>query len=254
MIFSIQRFVEDHLERRGFDDTDQYGLRVARAFDQRGSGASEGTLAGAFARIRTVFFRKHRKLDRSEFELRLARLLKRKFKKKLESPYLITFRNGLGPARNRIRHRRRSIGALLYEFQRAVEGKAVDAFWKSRRQGRLRPSPEKIGQALLAVFAKGVIGDSGLVLREMSSGIGFVDVGLSFGGVLHLVELKIMKSAATGANQLSQYMRTERRREGWLLLLDVRRTQDVVPQTFTSAAGVVRTVLVNLNPQAPHAT
>lgn len=130
----------------------------------------------------------------------------------------------------------------------------MDAFWKSRRQNRLMPGPEKIGQALLAVFAKGVIGPNGLVVREMASGIGFVDVGLSFGGVLHLVELKIMKSAVVGANQLSLYMRTEGRREGWLLLLDVRRTQDPVPQSFTSSTGAVRTVVINLNPPVPHAT
>lgn len=86
MIFAIQRFVEDHLEHRGLDDSDQYGLRVAQAFDQRGSGASDDALARAFARIRTVFFRKHRELDRSEFELRLVRLLKRKFKKNLSRP------------------------------------------------------------------------------------------------------------------------------------------------------------------------
>lgn len=61
----------------------------------------------------------------------------------------------------------------------------------------MRSRPEKIAQGLLAVFAKGVVGSDGLVLREIASGIGFVDVGVSFGGVLHLIELKILASGTS---------------------------------------------------------
>ncbi len=99
----------------------------------------------------------------------------------------------------------------MCEFKRAVEARAVDAFWDSRKKRILRSRPEKIAQGRLAVFARGVVGGDGLVLREIASGIGFVDVGVSFGGALHLIELKILKRQPTGANQLATYMTTEGR-------------------------------------------
>jgi len=128
----------------------------------------------------------------------------------------------LAPARVRLRAHRRSILALLAEFKKAVEARAVDAFWISRTKHRLRLKPEKIAQTLLAIFAKGALGRQGLVLREFASGIGFVDVGIAFASVLHLIELKILKGQLTGANQLAAYMRTEGRNEGWLVLIDTR--------------------------------
>ena len=51
---------------------------------------------------------------------------------------------------------RRSIAALLNEFRHAVEARAIDSFWISRKKRRLRARPETIAQALLAVFAKAV--------------------------------------------------------------------------------------------------
>jgi len=41
MIFSVQRFVEDLLERRGLADVDQYAIRVANVFERVRPGASE---------------------------------------------------------------------------------------------------------------------------------------------------------------------------------------------------------------------
>jgi hypothetical protein len=118
----------------------------------------------------------------------------------------------------------------------------------------LRPKPEKIAQALLAVFAKGVLGGDGLVLREVGSGIGFVDIGILFGRVLHLVELKVLKTQLSGAGQLATYMRTEGRKEGWLLLIDVRQTgrMAAIPTTVTTPAGQIRIVRVNANPPQPY--
>jgi hypothetical protein len=105
------------------------------------------------------------------------------------------------------------------------------------------------------MFARGVLGNDGLVMREIVSGIGFVDVGITFGKTLHLVELKILKGKLTGPNQLAAYMRTEQRREGWLLLIDVRKTRSVkntIPETIYTPEGVIRVVTVDANPAAPH--
>ena len=254
MIFSIQRFLEDHFERRGLTDVDQYAVRVASVFDRVGSRTSEETLARELGRLRTAFFRRNHDLDRKEFEARLAATLRRRFREIRNDASFKRLERGLAPARARFQARRRSIATLLSEFKRAVEARAVDAFWDSRRKHHPRPRPEKIAQGLLAVFAKGVIGNDGLVLREIASGIGFVDVGVSFGGVLHLVELKILKGRLTGANQLATYMRTEGRGEGWLVLIDVRkgRNLDTVPARLDTSAGPIRTLLLNVNPAPPH--
>jgi len=72
---------------------------------------------------------------------------------------------------------------------------------------------------------------------------------------LHLVELKILKGKLTGPNQLAAYMRTEQRREGWLLLIDVRKTRSAknkIPETIDTPEGVIRVVTVDANPAAPH--
>src|SRR2546425_5223688 len=178
MIFSVQRFLEDHFERRGLEDVDQYAIQVADVVERLGLRASEETPAHELGRLRTVFFRRNHDLNRKEFEARLASTLRRRFQKKKNDASFKGFERSLAPARARLRAHRRSILALLSEFKRAVEARAVDAFWKSRKKHRLRSRPEKIAQGLLAVFAKGVVGIDGLVLREIASGIGFVDVGV----------------------------------------------------------------------------
>ena len=62
-----------------------------------------------------------------------------------------------------------------------------------------------------------------MVMREFASGVGFVDVGISFGATLHLVELKILTGTLTAASQVATYMAMERRTTGWLLPVERRR-------------------------------
>jgi hypothetical protein len=164
MIFSVQRFVEDLLERRGLADVDQYAIRVANVFERVRPGASEKYLSRELSRIRTAFFRRNQQVVRKEFEAQLAGTLCRRFKKKKNNPGFHDFERSLAPARVRLRAHRRSILALLSEFKKAVEARAVDAFWISRTKHRLRLKPEKIAQTLLAIFAKGALaarGESG---------------------------------------------------------------------------------------------
>jgi hypothetical protein len=93
-----------------------------------------------------------------------------------------------------------------------------------------------------------------MVLREFASGVGFVDVGISFNGPLHLIELKVLKGQLLGARQLGQYMRLEARKVGWLLLIDARRAgrRAAIPSVIKVPEGVIRTVVVDVNPVPPH--
>lgn len=255
MIFSVQRFMEDYFARRGLTDADQYAIRVANVFGRMSSRGTQEGLLRDLSRIRTAFYRQNRQIQRREFERELAVKLRARFKKKRTDRVTDNFQDALGPTRARLRRKRRSIAVLLTEFKRAVESRAVDAFWDSRKQNVLRPRPEKIAQALLAVFAKGVLGTSGLVLREISSGIGFVDVGVTFGDVLHLIELKILKRRQIpGFNQLATYMKTEGRRKGWLVLIDSRHERDgvAIPLRMATPQGPIIVVVIEVNPTPPN--
>ena len=255
MIFSVQHFLEDHFERRRLADVDQYAIRVANLLERLGPKASEERLARELAGVRTAFFRRNREVRRKEFEAKLAATLKARFSKKKDDTAFRLFERALSPARARFRTRRRSIQALLLEFKRAVEARGVDVFWESRTKHRLRPRPEQVAQTLLAMFAKGVLGDDGLVLKEIASGIGFVDIGVVFSGVLHLIELKVLKGQLTGEIQLAAYMRTEGRNRGWLVLIDSRRrpAAAVVPTRIKTSAGLITTLMVDVNPPVPSA-
>lgn len=254
MIFSVQRFVEDYFERRGLADVDQYAIRVANQFDRLPANASVDTIANALASIRTTFFRRNREVTRRGFEAALADVLNRRFKKKRTSGAVASFERALPKARARVLSGRHSIDRLLLEFKRAVEARGVDAFWQSRVQNRLRARPESVAQALLAVFVKGVLGGGGLVLREFSSGTGFVDVGIVFSRVLHLIELKILTAKFVGVDQLERYMALEGRRSGWLLLIDARppTRRVVIPLSVSTGAGLIRVVTIDIHPLAPH--
>ena len=91
-------------------------------------------------------------------------------------------------------------------------------------------------------------------MREFASGVGFVDVGISFGSPLHLIELKILKGKLTGASQLATYMTRERRKTGWLILVDVRAStrRTAVPSRIATQAGTIRTLSIDVNPTPPH--
>ena len=155
MIFSVQRFLEDHLNTRNLVDVDQYAVRIANLYDQTRSAKRERQFLASMGRIRTVLFRNNPELDRATFERDLLRRLDDRFKKKIVAEEATVFPRGVSPERRSLlRAPRRNIRVLLNEFRSAVEARAVDSFWTSRKRGELRPRPEKIAQALLAVFAK----------------------------------------------------------------------------------------------------
>lgn len=148
-----------------------------------------------------------------------------------------------------------TIRRFLEEFKLTVQAEAVNSFWDSRAKGILTKRPEKLGQELLGVFANAKLASRGAAIREGTSGIGFVDVQVTFSsGLLHVVELKMLKGVSLpGSTQLATYMAQKKRKEGWLVLLDARRwsQKKPVPATILRPSGIIRTVLIELNPIPP---
>jgi hypothetical protein len=150
---------------------------------------------------------------------------------------------------------RLTIRKFLEEFKSTIEAEAVNSFWESRMKGRLKNRPEKLGQELFGVFARTRLASRGSAIREATSGIGFVDVLVTFSsGLIHVVELKMLKpSDVPGPAQLFTYMRHKQRREGWLVCFDARKSRGTtaVPRVINGTSGVIRTIVVNINPIAP---
>ncbi len=105
----------------------------------------------------------------------------------------------------------------------------------------------------MAMFIIGALRGRGILVRELNSGVGFVDIAVLRGTTLHLLELKVLRSKFTGARQLQAYMRTERRRVGWLVVFDGRAPNKKPPLRPVLAVpeGAIRTVTVDISPVAP---
>ena len=256
MIFAVQRFLEDHFSRGGFADADQYAVRLANLYGQRRWTGSKAAFEKAMHRIQTVFFKSNTIADRTDFETTLLDVLEGKFPKKKSNSLPTRFPGGVAAEEKEVAKTRLSVRGLLTLFKHAVESRAVDNFWRSRKTGKLTANPETAGQGLLSVFLQGVLnGRPGLAMREISSGVGWVDVMLILASTPHLLELKILRGSGTpGIKQLGTYMTNEGRGEGWLVLFDTRnpsRRTGIQPETLAIPAGIVRVVVIDVNPIPP---
>jgi hypothetical protein len=83
MIFSIQRDLEDHFNRCGLTDPDQYAVAVAKLYDRKRRGKTPDTFLSSMRTIRTAFFRTNGIAQRPTFERKLLTRLDGKFKKKV---------------------------------------------------------------------------------------------------------------------------------------------------------------------------
>lgn len=105
------------------------------------------------------------------------------------------------------------------------------------------------------MFASAKLEGRGIAVREPVVGIGFVDVLVIFSSrILHVVELKMLKGhAVPGPSQLAAYMNHKNRKEGWLVLFDARKSnrKGPVPQIIKGRQGVIRTVVIDVNPVPP---
>jgi hypothetical protein len=258
MIFSIQRFLEDHFSAAGWADRDQYAISLANLYDRRRARASRDEFLKLMHSAHTGFFKANR-LDRSGTEERLLALLDRSFKKKVEAnpgpARLIPFERGLAGERRVIRRaKRRSMRLLLERFRHAVESAGIDMFWKSRLAGKLKPQPESIAQAALTIMLKGVLDAPGKVFREYNVGVGYVDIGVVL-STLHVLELKVLKAGVlVGPEQLDKYLRDEGCRTGWLVVVDARRPTRKTPlPTRVKLTGGRRchVISIDINPTPP---
>jgi hypothetical protein len=254
MLFTIQAYLEEYFSKRNLVDSDGYAVRLANLYFYRRSSMDASQFLRKVKRIRTVLFVNNGIMNRAEFERMLISRLDSQFKKKLETNKS-SFPGGTELERKKLQRLPRiTIGALLKEFKHAVEARAIDAYWVSRKRGDLRPKPEKIVQTQFALFTWGVLYNRpGIILREVSSGIGFVDIGVVFSSTLHLVEIKVLTGQFTGAEQLEQYMITEGRNEGSLLIVDALEPGNKLdlPSLIDTSSGTIKVYRVDINPPCP---
>ena len=256
MIFALQHFLEDYFEKRGLADNDQYAVRLANLYGKRRWTASRPAFEKAMHRIQTVFFKGNTIANRTIFEVRLLGILEEKFPKKKSANLPPEFPGGLAAEKKKVEQKERlSVRSVLDLFKSAVENRAVDGFWKSRRKGKLVAGPEKVGQGLLAVLLQAVLhGRSGFSVNEVGSGVGWIDVLLVLASTPHVLELKMLRNASPpGVSQLGVYMKQEKRREGWLVLFDVRdpSNRTSIPENISISQGTVRIVVIDVNPVPP---
>lgn len=82
MIFAIQSYVEDHFNRRGLDDPDQYGVALAKLYSLHRHEKSVSEFLAAMKRIRTIFYKRNDITERETFDEKMLTLLDSRFKKK----------------------------------------------------------------------------------------------------------------------------------------------------------------------------
>jgi hypothetical protein len=142
---------------------------------------------------------------------------------------------------------------FLETFRDTIEAEAVNSFWESRTKGKLRKRPEKLAQEFFGVFASSRLETRGAAVREGTSGVGFVDVLVTFSsGLVHVIELKMLHgNDVPGPKQLATYMRHKKRKEGWLLLLDVRKEKKPIPTVIHRSSGTIRVIAIDVNPIPP---
>jgi hypothetical protein len=131
----------------------------------------------------------------------------------------------------------------------------VEAFWVSRKQQELRPKPEQIAQLSLLMFLDEPIRDrSGFTLKEVHTGIGYVDVMAVFGrSKRYIVELKIRTGPRfNGSAQLKSYLASHRLTHGWLVLFDSRTgPKELAGETLVVDGRTIDVVSVDINPVPP---
>ncbi|EKE05532.1 MAG: hypothetical protein ACD_19C00230G0001 [uncultured bacterium] len=254
MLFSIQAYIEEYLASKNITDTDGYAVKLANLYYFNRLNYDNLNFTNKVNRIHSLIFYSNSISDRRAFIQILVNRVDYFFKASLEKN-INTFPGGTIDELKKIQQKPKlTIEFLLSEFSKATEARAIDAFWISRIKGNLRQKPEKIGQTLFTLFAMGtLLNRPGLALREFQSGIGYVDVGIIFCSILHLVEIKVMVKDFTGTSQLDQYMASENRPEGSLLVFDtlIPEKKIVLPKEIPCSSGIIKVYKVDINPIPP---
>lgn len=255
MLFTVQAYLEDYIARQNLRDTDGYAVHLANLYFHQRSSLDEIDFLRRMKRMRTVFFAVNSIRARGEFEQSLLERLDRRFKKKVSAVGNPGFPGGTTLERKQLaKLNRRTVMPILQKFKEAMESRCLSAFWLSRTKGVLRKRPEEIAQTLLVMFIAGTLGNRGVVLREIYSGTGFVDVGISFTSpIVHLIELKVLRTKFIGPDQLDRYMKFENRPNGYMVVIDTAPASNKqrIPEIIRTTSGVIKIIRVDVNPVPP---
>jgi hypothetical protein len=257
VLAEIQGAVLDFLHRAGLPDSDGFAREAALRYLQSRAMASDP--APALGRIRTSAF-SAKPRERTQLTRALISLLDRRFSARIaraEEPFVrMQATRSPAAAAKRIYDPTRKLSKELERFKAAVEARSVSDFWVKRTKGVLKKKPESIGQALLIQFLSGLLRTpkQGTVLREVQSGIGYVDVMVFLATSEPLiVELKVLPvGSARGEQQLRAYLKTEGVKFGWLVTFDARKNGALLPEGADTSEGItVQRIVVKINPPAP---
>jgi len=83
VLFEIQAYLEDYLNKRNLVDSDSYAVHLANLYFYQRSQSDIDSFLRRVRRIKTVMFANSKIRDRSEFEQLLVRHLDQQFKKTL---------------------------------------------------------------------------------------------------------------------------------------------------------------------------
>lgn len=263
MLYRIQAAVVDLLHGESLIDVDGFASDFAQLYLAHRAGVDTEVFIDAVGKIRTGSFGSRRR-ERKELTRHWVQRLDRRFLGPIEEQGL-EVRLGRSEEQEILRltalARRRSgsreFESLLELFRKFIESRGVDQFWVSRRRGEMRPKPESIAQGLLTAFLYPEMQRrAGFVLREVRSGIGYIDLMAVFGQARrHLVELKVLtRDRVTGLQQLGRYLATEDLPQGWLFMLDARESSgraEIRDGTVEVAGRTIHRLVVDINPPAP---
>lgn len=261
-LFRLQGFVLDELAALGLQDRDGFSAQVAQLYLARRPLTTSGEFLKIVAAVRTTTFapKKH---QRSEVTAHLLKVLDRRYLARLNSRTTMSAptstkakKIGVLASGARRASGRNQFHELMLEFRTAVRLNGIAGFWHSRSKGQLKPKPESIAQQALAMFLHMPIkGRSGIVLEEVRSGTGYVDVMALFGSKSYVVELKILKTKTLrGVQQLADYLDLHSLAEGWLIVFDARATKNRVPlpDDVQKVNGkTINLLFVDINPVPP---
>ena len=253
MLFEIQAYLEDIFYRSNFKDSDGYAVKLANYYFNFSRNLNEEEFLRKIGRIKTIFYINNKSLKRRGFEILITRKLYKKFKKKTS---IITYspNDFLLEKQVFIKAKRITVDLIFDKFKSAVESRTINAFWKSRKKNILNPNPEKIAQSLFSMFVLGSLGDRGYLLREIFSGIGYIDFGIIISKKMHLVEMKVVKKLTDiGVSQLKIYMDSENQKKGYLILInsgEIINLNNSSIQNFGDGKKIYKKI-ININPEIP---
>ncbi len=264
LLYRIQGAILDQLTTLGFPDIDGFAAELADSYLSRRSGTDKEHFLKVAGKIRTGTFARARRQRKSITQIILERLDKRFLPDLGRWRTPLTLRpaqkakvRGLVQGARRPASGRLQFDALLHEYRKAIELNGIPEFWKSRKRGELRANPESLAQHSLSMFLHSPVRDrNGFLLREVRTGIGFVDVLAVFGrSRQYLVELKILTSRKlVGLRQLARYLDVRGLSEGWLVVFDARppkgRSQ-LCDEARLVKSKTIRVLVIDINPPRP---